>query len=199
MPKNAQTTSQTTSLISDASKVMLKILQARLQQYVNHEPPNVQAGFRIGRGTRDQIANICGIIRNRETSALLTMPKPLTVWITTNCRKFLKRWKYQSTLPASEKPICRSRSNRTRHRTRNWFQIGKGVRQGCTLSPCLFNFHAEYIMRNVGLDESQTGIMIAGRNINNHRYADNTTLMAESKEELKSLLMRVKRRVKKLA
>ena len=78
-------------------------------------------------------------------------------------------------------------------------QIGKGVRQGCILSPCFFNFYAEYIMRNPGLEETQAGIKIAGRNVNNLRYADNTTLLAESEEELKSLLMKVKRRVKKLA
>ena len=90
----------TVALISHASKVMLKILQARLQQYMNSELPDVQAGFRKGRGTRDQIANICWIMEKaREfwktsTSALLTMPKPLTVWITTNCGKFFKRWEY---------------------------------------------------------------------------------------------------------
>ena len=96
MPKNAQTTAQLHS--SHASKVMLKILQARLQQYVNHELPDVQAGFRNGRGTRDQISNIHWIIEKQESfrktsiSALLTMPKLLTVWITTNCGKSLKRW-----------------------------------------------------------------------------------------------------------
>ena len=102
----------TIALISHTSKVMLKILQARLQQYMNRELPDVQAGFRKGRGTRDQIANICWIIkkatkkqqkessRKSSTSALLTMPKPLTVWITTNCGTFLKRWEYQTTLPA---------------------------------------------------------------------------------------------------
>ena len=88
---------------------------------------------------------------------------------------------------------------RTGHGTTDWFQIEKGVRQGCILSPCLFNFYAEYIMRNAGLEEAQTGIKIAGRNIKNLRYADNTTLMAESEEELKNLLMKVKERVKKLA
>ena len=88
---------------------------------------------------------------------------------------------------------------RTRHGTTDWFQIRKGVCQGCILSPCLFNFYAEYIMRNAELDEAQAGIKIAGRNINNLRYADDTTIMAESGEELKSLLMKVKRRVKKLA
>ena len=81
---------------------------------------------------------------------------------------------------------------RTEHGTTDWFQIGKGVRQGCILSPCLFNFHAEYIMRNVGLEEAQAGIKIARRNINNLRYSDDTTLVAEREEELKSLLMKVK-------
>ena len=96
----------TIALISHASQVMLKILQARLQQYVNHELPDVQAGFRKGRGTRDQIANICWIIKkgnSRKTSitTLLNMPKPLTGWMTTNCGKFWKRWEYQTTWPAS--------------------------------------------------------------------------------------------------
>ena len=91
-----------------------------------------------------------------------------------------------------EKPVCRSGSKvRTGHGTTDWFQIGKGVRQGCVLSPCVFNFYAEYIMRNAGLDDAQAGIKIAGRNVNNLRYADDTTLMAE-REELKSLLMKVK-------
>ena len=87
---------------------------------------------------------------------------------------------------------------RTRHGTTHWFQIGKGVRQGCILSPCLFNFYAESIMRNAGLEETQDGIKIAGRNSNNLRYADDTTLMAESEEELKSLLMKVKEESKKV-
>ena len=85
----------------------------------------------------------------------------------------------------------------TGHGTTDWFQIGKGVHQGCILSPCLFNFYAEYIMRNAGLEEAQAGIQIAGRNISNLRYADDTTLMAESEEELKSLLMKVKEESKK--
>ena len=97
----------TIAIISHASKVMLKILQARLQQYVNHELPDVQAGFRKGRGTRDQIANICWIIQKskrvpeKSISALLTMPKPLNVWITINCGKFFKRWEYQTTWSTS--------------------------------------------------------------------------------------------------
>ena len=105
MPKNAQTTAQLHS--SHANKVMLRILQARLQQYVNYEFPDVQADFTKGRGTRVQIANICWITKKQENSrktsisALLTMPKPLTVWITINCGKFWRRWEYQTTWPAS--------------------------------------------------------------------------------------------------
>ena len=87
---------------------------------------------------------------------------------------------------------------RTGHGTTDWFQIGKGVHQGCILSPCLFNFYAEYIMRNAGLEEAKSGIKIAGRNINNLRYADDTTLMAERKEELKSLLIKVKEESEKV-
>ena len=87
---------------------------------------------------------------------------------------------------------------RTGHGTRDWFQIGKGVRQGCIFSPCLFSLYAEYIMRNAGLEETQAGIKIAGRNINNLRYADDTTIMAESEEELKSLLMKVKEESEKV-
>ena len=91
-----------------------------------------------------------------------------------------------------EKSVCRSRKNRNGHGTTDWFQIWNGVRQGCILSPCLFNFYAEYIMRNAGLGEAQAGMKIARRIINNLRYADDTILMAESEEELKSLLMKVK-------
>ena len=151
----------TIALISHASKVMLKILQARLQQYVNRELPDVQAGFWKGRGTRDQIANIRWIMEkakeSRETyiSALLTMPKPLTVWIAANCEKFLKWWEYQTTLPASwEISVQVKKQVRTGHGTTEWFQIGKGVCQVCILSPCLFNLYAEYIMRNARLDEA---------------------------------------------
>ena len=96
-----------------------------------------------------------------------------------------------------EKPVCRSGSNRTGHGTTDWFQIGKGVHQGCLLSPSLFNLYAEYIVRNAGQEEAQAGIKIAGRNINNLRYTDDTTLMAES-EELKSLLMKVKEESEKV-
>jgi len=87
---------------------------------------------------------------------------------------------------------------RTRHGTTDWFKIGKGVHQGCILSPCVFNLYADYIMRNAGLDEAQAGIKIAGRNINNFRYADDFTLTAETEEELKSLLMKVKKESEKV-
>ena len=112
----------------------------------------------------------------------------MIVWITKNYRKFLKRWDYLLTnLYAGKEATVR-----TGNETTDWFQIRKGVRQGCILSPCLFNLYAEYIMRNAGLEEAQAGIKITGRNINNLRYADDTTLMGESEEELKSLLIKVK-------
>ena len=123
----------------------------------------------------------------------MTIPKPLTVWITTNW-KILKQFGIPDHLTCLLRNLYSGQEAtvRTVYGTTDWFQIGKGVRQGCILSPCLFNLHAEYIMRNTGLDEAQGGIKIAGRNVNNLRYADDTTLMAESKEELKSLLMKVK-------
>ena len=96
-----------------------------------------------------------------------------------------------------EKPVCRSRNNRTTHGTMDWFKIGKGVHQGCILSPCLFNLYAEYLIQNAGLNKAQPGIKIAGKNISNLRYADDTTLMAES-EELKSVLMKVKEESEKV-
>ena len=183
----------TFALSLHASKVMLKILQARLQQYVNCELPDIQAGFRKGRGTRAQIANIRWIIekarefqKKTSTSALLTMPKPLTVWITTNW-KILKEMRMTCLL--RNLYAGQEATVRTGHGTTDWFQIGKGVRQGCILSPCLFNLYAEYIMRNTRLDEAQAGIKIARRNINNFRYADDTTLRAENKD-LKSLLIK---------
>ena len=132
--------------------------------------------------------------RNIYTSALLTMPKPLTVWITTKSGKFLKRWKYQTTLPASWETSMQDQKQqvRTSHGTADWFKIGKGVCQGCMLSSCLFNLHAEYIIQNAGLGESQARIKISRRNIRNLRYADDTTVKVENEEKLKNLLMRVK-------
>ena len=121
--------------------------------------------------------------RKTSTSVLLTTPKPLTVWITTN-RKILKETGIPDHLTCLLRKLCAGQEAtvKTGHGTTDWFQIGKGVHQGCILSPCLFNLYAEYTMRNAGLDETQAGIKIAGKNINNLRYADDTTLMAESEE-----------------
>ena len=127
------------------------------------------------------------------------MPKPLTVWITINCGKFLEMG-----IPDHLTCLLRNlyagqeATVRTGHGTTDWFQTRKGVHQGCILSPCLFNLYAEYIMRNAGLEEAQAGIKTAGRNISNFGYANDTTLMAESEEELKSLLTKVKKVSKKV-
>ena len=179
---------------------MLKILQARLQQYVNREFSDVQSGFIKGRGTRGQIANILWIIeksREFQKNIYFCFIDYAKVF---DCVNYNKTWKILQEMGIPDHLICLLRNLyadqeatvRTGHGTTDWFQIGKGVRQGCILSPCLFNFYAEYIMRNAGLGETQAGIKIAGRNINNLRYADDTTLMAESEEELKSLLMKMK-------
>ena len=117
------------------------------------------------------------------------MSKPLTVWISTNCQKFLKGW--ENFIHNCANAFGQEATVKTGHGTTDWFQIGKGVCQGCILSPCLFILCAEYIMQNPGLDEAQAGIKIARRNINNLKYAGDTTLM-EKCEELKSLLMKVK-------
>ena len=159
---------------------------------MNRELPDVQACFRKGRGTRNQIANIRWIIeKGREFQ---NYAKAF------DCVDHNKLWKILTEMGIPEHLICLLRNLyagqeatvRTGHGTTDWFQIRKGLCQGCILSPCLFNLYAEYIMRNAGLEEAQAGIKIAGRNINNLRYADDTTLMAESEEELKSLLMKVK-------
>ena len=184
---------------------MLKILQARLQQYVNHELPDVQAGFRKARGTRDQIDNIRWIIQKAREfqkniySCLIDYAKAF------DCVDHNKLWKILKEMGIPDHLTCLLRNLyagqeatvRTGLGTTDWFQIGKGVHQGCKLSPCLFNLYSEYIMRNAGLDEAQAGIKIAGRNISNLRYADDTTLMAES-EELKSLLTKVKEESEKI-
>ena len=137
--------------------------------------------------------------RKTSTFASLTVLKSLTVWITTNCGKFLRDENTGPSHLPPEKPVRISKRNRTRHRTLDWFQIGKGVRQGCILSPCLFNFYSEYIMQNAELDEAQVRIKIAERNISNLRYADDTTLMEECEEELKSPLMKEKEEKEKLS
>ena len=162
---------------------MLKILQARLQQYVNRELPDIQAGFRKGRGTRDQTANICWIIEKA------TEFQKNIYFCFIDCTKTFdyvdhnKLWKILKKMGIPDHLICFLRNLyvgqeatvRTVHRTTDWFQIRKGAHQSCILSPCLFNLYAEYIMRNARLDEAQAGIMIARRNINNLRYADDTT------------------------
>ena len=148
----------------------------------NAEEPQIKLPTSAGSSKKQESS------RKTSISALLTMPRPLTVWITIN-------WKILKEMGIPDHLTCLLRnlyagqeaSVRTGHRTTDWFQIGKGVCQGCVLSPCSFNFCAEYIMRNAGLEETQAGIKIARRNINNLRYADDTTLMAESEEELKSL------------
>ena len=196
----------TITLISHASKVMLKILQIRIQQYVNCELPDIQAVSRKGRGTRDQIANIHWIIKKAKEFqkniyfCFIDYAKAFD-WVDHN-----KLWKILKEMGISDHLTCllknlyagHEATVRTGHGTTDWFQIGKGVCQGCILSPCLFNLHAEYIMRNAGRDEAQAGIKIPRRNINSPRYADGTTLMAEREKELRSLLMNVKEESEKV-
>ena len=189
----------TVVLVSHLSKVMLKILQASLQQYVNCELPDVQAGFRKGRGTRDQIANIQWSMEKARKFQKNIYFCFIDYAKAFDCVDLKKLWKILREMAISDHLTCLLRNLyagqeatvRTGRGT-DWFQIGKGVRQGCVLSPCLLNFYAEYIMRNTGLEETQAGIKIAGKNINNLMVIDDTTLMAESEEELKSLLMKVK-------
>ena len=162
----------TIALISHASKVMLKILQARLQQYMNRELPDVQASFRKGRGTWDQIANICWFMEKaREFQkniyfCFIDYAKAFDYVDHNKLWKIVKEigirdhltWLLRNLYGGQEATV------RTGYGITDWFQIGKGVHQGCILSSCLFNFSAEYIMRNAGLEEAQTGIKIAGRN-----------------------------------
>ena len=156
---------------------MLKILQARLWQYVNCELPDVQAGFRKCRGTRDQIASIHWIIKKAGQ-----LQKNIYFCFTDYAKAFdcvdhNKLWKILQEMGIPDHLTCLLRNLyagqeatvRTGHGPTDWFQIEKGVRQGCMLSPCLFNLYAEYIMRNAGLEEAQAGIKIAGRYINNLR------------------------------
>ena len=185
---------------------MIKTLQARLQQYMNRELPDVQAGFRKSRGTRDQIDNILWIINKARE-----LQKNIYFCFIDYAKAFdymdhNKLWKILKEMGIPDHLTCLLRNLYvgqkatviTGHGTTDWFQTGKGVRQGCILSPCLFNLYAEYIMRNTGLDEAQAGIKIARRNISNLSYAENTTLMAESEEELESLLIKVKEESEKV-
>ena len=153
---------------------MLKILQARLQQHVNHELPDVQAGFRKGTGTRDQIANIRWIIETAREFHKNIYFCFIAYAKAFDCVNHNKLWKILKEMGIPDHLTCLLRNLyavqeatvRSGHGTTDWFQIGKGVRQGCILLPCLFNFYAEYIMKNAGLEEAQARIKIAGRNIN---------------------------------
>ena len=164
---------------------MLKILQANLQQYVNHELLDVQTGLRKGRGNRDQIANIRWIIEKAREfqkniySCFIDYAKAFDCVDHNKLWKILKEVGISGHLTCLLRNLCAGQEAtiRTGHETTGWFQIGKGVRRGCVLSPCLCNLYAEYIMRNTGLEEAQ-----AGRNTNSLRYADDITLMAESEE-----------------
>ena len=161
--------------------------------------PDFQAGFRKGRGTRDQIANTHWIIKKaREFQkniyfCFIDYAKAFNYVDHNKLWKILKEMKIPDHLTCLLRNLYAGQEAtvKTGHGTTDFFQIGKGILQGCILSPCLFNLYAEYIMKNARLEETGAGIKIAGRNINNLRYADDTTLMAESEEELKSLLMKV--------
>ena len=169
---------------------MLKILQARLQQYMNHEFPDVQAGFRKGRGTRGQIANIFWIIKKaREFQknmyfCFIDYAKAFDCVDHNKLWKILKEMGIPDHLPCFLRNLYAGQEAtvRTGHGTTDWFQIGKGVGQGCILSPCLFNLYAEYTMRNAGLEEAQAGIKIVSRNINKLRYADTPPLWQKVKK-----------------
>ena len=156
---------------------------------MNHELPDVQAGFRKGRGTRDQIANICWIIKKAREFQKNIYFCFIDYTKAFNCVDHNKLWKILKEMGTPDHLTCLLRNLyagqeatvRTEHGTTEWFQIGKGVCQGCILSLCLFNLYAEYIMRNAGLEEAQAGIKIARRNINNLRYADDTPLWQKVK------------------
>ena len=167
---------------------------------MNHELPDVQASFRKGRGTRDQVVNIHWIIQKAREFQKNIYFCFIDYAKAFDCVDHSKLWKILKEMGIRDHLTCLLRNLyagqeatvRTGHGTTDWFQIGKGVRQGYILSPCLFTLYAEYIMRNAGLEEAQAGIKTARRNINTLTYAVDTTLMAESEEELKSLLMKVK-------
>ena len=195
----------TVALISHSSKGIFKILQARLQQYMNRGFPDVQAGLEKAEEREIKLPTSAGSSKKeRELQkniyfCLIDYAKAF------DCVDHNKLWKILKEIGIPEHLTCLLRNlyagqettDRTGHETTDWFQIGKVVCQSCILSPCLFNLYVEYIMRNAGLDEAQAGIKIAGRNINNLRYADDTTLIAESEEEPKSLLMKVKEQSEK--
>ena len=195
----------TIALISHTSKVMLKILQPGFNSTWRMNFQMFKMVLEKAEEPEIKLPTFDGSLIKQDsfwktpTSALLTAPKPLTVWITTTVEilqdmgipdHFTCCWRNLYT--GQEATV------RTGHGTTDWFHIGKGVCQGCILSPCLFNLYADYIVRNDGLDEAQAGIKIARRNSSNLRYADDTTLMAESKEKLKNLLMKLKEESEKV-
>ena len=189
----------TIALISHTSKVMLKILQVRLQQFMNHDPPDVQVGFRKGRGTRDQIANICWIIKKANEFqkniyfCFIDYAKALTVWITTNCGKFFKKWEYQTTLPASWE-ICmqvRKQQLRLDMEQQTGSKSGKEYFKAVYCHPAYLTYMQSASWEMLGWMKHSWN-HIAGRNINKLRYVDDTSLTAENEEVLKSLLMKVK-------
>ena len=167
---------------------------------MNRKLPDVQGGFRKGRGTRQQIANIPWIIKKAREFQKYTYFCFIDYDKAFDYVDHNKLWKILQQMRIPDHLTCLLRNLyagqeatvRTGHGTTDWFQIGKRVCQCCIVSPCLLNLHAEYITRNARLEEAQDGIKTARRNINNFRYADDTILMAESEEELKSLLMKVK-------
>ena len=182
----------TIALISHASKVMLKILQVKFQQYMNWDLQMFKLDLEKKEEQKIKLPTSVGSLKKQESSgktsisALLTRPKPLTVWVTINCGKFWKRWEYQTTWPASWE-ICiqvKKQQLEPDMEQQTGSKLGKECVKVVYFLPCLFNFYAEYIMQNVRLDEVQAGIKIAGRNISNLRYADDTTVMAESKEPI---------------
>uniref|UniRef100_A0AC11EHQ3 Uncharacterized protein n=1 Tax=Ovis aries TaxID=9940 RepID=A0AC11EHQ3_SHEEP len=185
---------------------MLEILQARFQQYMNCELPDVHAGFRKGRGSRDHIANIHWIIEKAREFQKNIYFCFIDYAKAFDCVDHNTLWKILKEMGIPDHLTCLLRNLyigqeatvRIGNGITNWFQIRKKVHQGCILEPYLFNLHAEYIMRCAELVEVQAGIKIPGRNINNLRYANDTTLMAESEEELKSLLMKVKEESEKV-
>ena len=173
---------------------------------MNRGLSDVQAGFRKSRGARNQTANICWIIKKAKEFQENIYFCFIDYTKAFDCVDHNKLWKILKEMGLPDHLTCLLRNLytdqeatvRNGHGTTDWFQIRKGVCQGCIFSPCLFNLYAEYIIRNAGLDEAQAGIKISGRNISNLRYADDTTLIAESKEELKNLLMKVKEESEKV-
>ena len=187
-------------LILHVTKVTVNILTVRLSQYVKWERPYVQAGFRKRRGARNQIVDICWFIVKARVFQKNIYFCFIDYAKDFDCVDHNKLWKILQEIGIPDHLTCLLRKLyaggetpvRIEHESTDWFQIVKGLCQDCMLSPCLFNFYAKYIMWNASLDEAQAGINISARNINNLRYADDTTFMAENEEEIKNLLMKVK-------